>query len=309
MSLGSSASPETWHAGIHEKVAIVTDSIAQIPAALVKKYGIHVIPYRVTVAEKTYTDGVDLSVDELYKRMRVEKDVRLMTTAPSVGLFCKTFGDCREEGARRILYIGVSGNLSGAVNSATAASRMIYTDFGAVQITIFDSHMATIAQGFLALDAARMADEGAGVEEIVQHISEERKNVGFIAGFETLEYLARGGRIGKAAYLLSDAIKVVPLVTLNDDGEVIPVAKVFGHAKMMTEMIRYVKEHAGTSSILSVAIMHADTPEWAEQLRQMAVDELHPDEVFITDFTPVMVAHTGPGIIGIAYHCRPQAAP
>ena len=302
MCAESSASPANWQADVHDKVAIVTDSIAQIPADLVKKYGIHIIPYRVTVKETTYTDGVDLSVDELYKRMRLEKGMRLMTTAPSVGLFCRTFGDCREEGARKVLYIGVSGQLSGAVNSATAASRMIFTDFGALQIKIYDSRMATIAQGFLALEAARMASQGADIEEIIAHINEERKHVGFIAGFETLEYLARGGRIGKAAYLLSDAIKVVPLVSLNDEGEVIPITKVFGHQKMMTEMIHYVRERALKSSRLTVAIMHADTPEWAEKLRQMTIDQLHPDEIFITDFTPVMVAHTGPGIIGMAYH-------
>ena len=302
MNRGSSASPKTHQADPPDKVVIVTDSIAQIPADLVRQYGIRIVPFHVTVKQTTYTDGIDLSVGELYKRMRQEKDLRLMTTAPSVGLFCRTFENCREEGVRRMLYIGVSGALSGAVNSATAASRMMYTDFGAVRIEIFDSRMATIAQGFLALEAARMADAGAGLEEIVAFIEGERKHVGFIAGFETLEYLARGGRIGKAAYLLSDAIKVVPLVTLNDEGEVIPVSKVLGHQRMMTEMIRYVQGQISGSSRVSIAIMHADTPEWAEKLRQMAADQLHPDDLFITDFTPVMVAHTGPGIIGMAYH-------
>ncbi|MRR32738.1 DegV family protein, partial [bacterium] len=228
MNRGSSDSVTARQVEPPGKVVIVTDSIAQIPADLVRQYNIRIVPFHVTVKQTTYTDGVDLSVGELYKRMRQEKDLRLMTTAPSVGLFCRTFENCREEGVRRMLYIGVSGQLSGAVNSATAASRMMYTDFGAVQIEIFDSRMATIAQGFLALEAARMADAGAGLEEIVAYIEGERKHVGFIAGFETLEYLARGGRIGKAAYLLSDAIKVVPLVTLNDEGEVIPVSKVLG---------------------------------------------------------------------------------
>lgn len=289
-----------------EKVVIVTDSIAQVPGDLANELGIRIMPFSVAVNDMVFTDGIDLNPGNLYQRMRMDKDLRLSTSAPSNGQFFQVFKDCQEQGAMVIVYVGLSSRLSGSINSAREAMLMMQEEGNTIQVKIFDSRMATFAQGFLAIEAARSAMQGENSELILEELTENRKRAGFAAGLETLEYLARGGRIGKAAYMLSNAIQILPVISINDDGEVAPISRPLGYHNMMKDLIHYVSKKTSGSHHLSLAVMHADALENAEKLRQMAVDQLHPDEIFITDFTPVMVAHTGPGILGLAYFWHPM---
>lgn len=285
-----------------QKVVIVTDSIAQIPFDITQQLGIRIMPFTVTVKDVTYTDSVDLDPGDLYQRMRQDKDLRLSTSAPSSGQYYQTFKDCHEQGVKIVLYIGVSSRLSMAIGAAEEASQMIRDENNSLQIKIFDSRMATMAQGFLAIDAARLASKGATINDILEHLEVERKRIGFAAGLETLEYLARGGRIGKAAYMISNAIQILPVVSISDEGVVAPVSRSLGYHNMMKDIIHFVAHEAAGHSHLTLAVMHADARQRAEELQAMAIEQFHPEEIFITDFTPVMVAHTGPGIIGLAYH-------
>jgi DegV family protein with EDD domain len=287
------------------RVAIVTDSIAQVPPDVVSQLNMHVIPFCVTVEGETHMDINSDFLSELYRRMRVEKDLQLTTSAPSIGVFYETFIDCLRGGADSVVYVGIASRLSQAFSVAEAAARMVHEEIGGNPIYLVDTRMATAAHGYLAIEAARLAEGGASPKEISQHVERERLRVGFAAGLETLEYLARGGRIGKAAYMLGSAIHILPVVTLNDKGEVLPVSRVRGYWHVLDEIVQYVKEKVAGSRSLSMAVMHADVPEWAEKLQGMAVEQLHPDEIHITHFTPTMVAHTGPGIIGLAYHWKP----
>jgi DegV family protein with EDD domain len=237
--------------------------------------------------------------------MRQEKDLFVKTSAPSSGEFYSTFKRCCELGARNILYVGLTGKLSGAINAANSAARMLCEETNIPQIKIFDSGLATIAEGFLAIEAARLANQGADLDQILKHLAGERQRVGFAAGLETLEYLARSGRISKALYLFGNATKILPIVSLNDDGKVVLVSRAIGYLQVLKEIVHYVSHEVAGFHKLSLAVMHADAIRWAETLKEMAVEQIHPDDIMITDFTPVMVAHSGPGMIGLAYHWRP----
>lgn len=287
------------------RVAIVTDSIAQVPAELAKQLGISIVPFSMALEDRIYTDLIDLDLRNLYQRMRHEKNLRFETSAPNVGQFKEIFTECLNQGAGNILYIGVSGRLSRAVSSAEEAARILREEAVQVSITIFDSRLATAAQGFLAIEAAHLAREGASPEMIVKHLDEEQKRTSFAAGFETLEFLARGGRIGKAAYMLSSAIHIHPIVSFDENGEVIPVSRKTGYNHMLEEIIHYVGEKVAGYRRLWLVVMQADALEQAEMLQRMAIEKFHPDEIYITDFTPTMVAHAGPGLIGLAYHWKP----
>ncbi len=286
------------------KVGIVTDSVAQVPVELARQLGIRIVPYTVVVEGKTYQDGVDLIPKNLYQRMRLEKDLRISTSAPSSGQFFQTFMECLQAGAENVVYIGLASRMSGALNTAEGAARLVRQEYGSKEIVCVDSRLATIAQGFLAIEAARLARQGASLEQILAQVEEIRKHTGFVGGLETLKYLARGGRIGKAAYMLSSAAHILPVLSMNDDGEVIPVCRVHGHRRALEEMIHFVSARVTGFRHLSLAVMHADVLQWADKLRAMAIERLQPDEIIITDFTPVMVAHSGPGIIGLAYNWK-----
>lgn len=286
-------------------VTIVTDSVAQIPTDIAQQLNIQIMSFTVTVKDTIYTDGVDLNPGNLYQRMRREKDLPVKTSAPSVGEFYSAFKQCYENGAKNILYVGLTGKLSGAINAATVAAKMLGEETNIPQIKIFDSRLATIAEGFLAMEAARLANQGINLDQLLKHLEEERQRVGFAAGLETLEYLARSGRISKALYLFGNATKILPIVSLNNDGKVVLVSRAIGYHQVLKEIVHYVSHEVAGFHKLSLAVMHADAIRWAETLKEMAVEQIHPDDIMITDFTPVMVAHSGPGMIGMAYHWRP----
>lgn len=284
------------------RAAIVTDSVAQVPLELTRRLGIVTVPFSLTFEGIVYTDLRDVNLNHLYQRMRYEKDLHLTTSAPSVGMFHETFMECLNQGAESILYIGLSSRLSSAFSTAREAAEMISSELGSQPIFLFDSLLATVAQGFLAIEAARLAVKGIRPEAIMKQLAGERQRTGFAAGLETLEYLARGGRIGKATYLLGNAIRILPVDSIDDNGEVIPVSRKQGFDRVLEEIIGYVGRKITGYQHLSLAVMHADTLIQAKKLQTMAVDRFHPDEIYITDITPTMVAHAGPGIIGLAYH-------
>lgn len=296
-------STQTTHT--EARVTIVTDSVAQVPDVLASELGIRIIPLSVMVEDKKYIDGIDLDPEGLYQRMRLEKDLRISTSAPSAGQFYALFLDCLQQGAQSVLYIGLTSHLSGTFSAAEGGALMAREEFNDRQIVVYDSRLATIAQGFLAIEAARLAGQGASVEQILEQLEQERKRIGFAAGLETLEYLARGGRIGKAAYMLGSLVQILPVVTLSEDGEVLPISRVRGYHHVLEEIIRYVSQKVTGCSRLTLAVMHADADSWADELQRLANERLHPDEIFVTPFTPVMAAHAGPGMIGLAYHWRP----
>lgn len=283
-------------------MAIVTDSIAQVPPELADQLEIRVIPFSLTFEGRVYEDLAGVNLNGLYQRMRFEKDLRLVTSAPSVGKFCEIFKECWNTGAESLLYVGMSSRLSSTFFCAQRAARILCEELGPQSIFLFDSRMATAAQGFLVIEAARLAQNGTQPQEIIERLTEERQRAGLVAGLETLEYLVKGGRIGKAAYMLGSAIQILPVLSLDDRGEVVPVSRKRGYDQVLEEIICYTKAKVDGYHSLSLAVLHADARRPAEKLQAMAVQEFHPDEIYVTDFTPTMVAHTGPGLIGLAYH-------
>jgi DegV family protein with EDD domain len=129
-----------------------------------------------------------------------------------------------------------------------------------------------------------------------------RRNIGLVASLETLEYLARSGLINNASYMMGSMINILPVLTLTEDGKVVKVGLVRSPQKAFRKMVDYVAERVEKDRMLTVAVMHADILEWADQFKAMVEHQLHPENLIVTSFTPVMAVHTGPGLIGLAYY-------
>lgn len=284
-----------------QPVHVITDSVAQVPDQVARELGITVVPFTVTIQGKSFEDGVDLQPDELYRRMRMEKTIP-MTSAPSPGKYLEILEKCIDQGARSILCVVLSSNLSGSYNVVGEVVEMMHEDHPKVTIAILDSKSAAIAEGFIAIKAAEAAMEGKDLAEVVKEAQDTQKHVGIVVSFDSLEYLALGGRIGKAAYLLGSMIDIKPIITLDSEGFVDPVGKAFGNHKAYESIIEWVKETTTDCNHLTLAIMDADAPDRAYELKQLAVERLIPDKIFQTTVTPVMGAHTGPGLVGIGYY-------
>jgi DegV family protein with EDD domain len=283
-------------------IAIITDSPAQVPPEVVEREHIVVIPYPVTIGDKSYLDGVDIQSDELYQRMRNDKIIP-KTSHPSIGEYLDAYRNCIERGASAVLYVALCSKLSGALATGQEAAALLKNEMPDARIEIFDTLSATASEGFVASTVAKAAMGGATMEELIAIATETRRRSGFFAMLDTLEYLALGGRIGRAASLMGNFLQVKPIVCIQTDGIVSPASVVRSHNRGLDRMIELVAgERRSPTEQLHLVFMDADAPDRREELKKRAALRLNPVDTFDVPFTAVMGTHTGPGLVGLAYH-------
>ena len=272
-------------------VKIITDSVADIPAEVVAELGITVIPVLVRFGEETYRDGIDITTDQFYEKL-VNSKVMPTTSVPSLDMFARTYAKLGEE-TDEILVIMLSSKLSGLHNAALQSAELVE---GECRIEVIDSGCAVMAQGLVVIKAARAARDGAGMDEILEIVHRELPRVEMRAAFDTLEYLKRGGRIGKAAALMGSMLKVNPVITIRD-GVVEPVGRVRSRAKAIDLLYDFA---AGYSHIEELAVEGANCPEDVDHLVERLSAIFPKERIYRSRTTPVIGTHTGPGLILVA---------
>ncbi len=276
-----------------KRVVVVTDSSANVPADLVRKLDIRIVPIALTINGYILRDGVDITAGEVYRLLRERKHLPT-TSAPSIGDFLRVYAAAAQEGTG-IVSIHISPQLSAIYNVAQTASQLV----DEVPIRIINCHSAAMGQGFVVLEAARAAASGADLEAVVARAQEVASKVTVLATIGTLEYLHRGGRIGGAATLLGTVLQIKPVLYVAD-GHVDVFAKPRTLSRALRVMLEQIAERVDGDQ-LHVAILHADVPEQAEALRQQLAEQFNCAELYVTELTPVMGAHTGPGVLGVAF--------
>jgi DegV family protein with EDD domain len=272
-------------------VKIITDSVSDLPPEIVAEFGISVIPVLVRFGEETYRDGIDITNDQFYEKL-VHSKVMPTTAVPSLDLFARTYARLAEE-TDEILVIMLSSELSGLYNAALQSANLVE---GNCRIEVVDSRNAVMAQGFIVIKAARAARDGAGLDEILALIGQNIPRVEIRAAFDTLEYLKRGGRIGKAAALMGSMLKVNPIITLKD-GVVEPAGRARSRTKAIDQLCEFA---AGYSHIEEMAVEGAACPEDVDSLVKQ-LGAIFPEErIYRSRTTPVIGTHTGPGLILVA---------
>ena len=274
-------------------ICVVTDSTADIPPEMREELGIHVVPLKVIFGDEEFIDGVTMQAPEFYTRL-VEEDVFPTTSQPSPGEFIEAYRGLldRFDG---IVSIHISAELSGTIDSATQA-RAQMEDVGEA-IRIVDSRSVGMGIGLVVLEAARAAQAGGDLDSVAKLAEDLVPRSGLIFLLDTLEYLRRGGRIGPASAFLGTLLRFRPLLQI-DEGVVKPLARPRSRRKGI-ERIRAHIESVGT--LHTVAVCTADDPVGAADLAQ-AINDLVPGELAaMSTIGPVIGAHAGPGVIGVAY--------
>ena len=281
------------------KVAIVTDSSACIPDELVAEYGIEVVPMSVILEGKTYRDGIDLSHAEFYARLREAKD--LPTTAhSSPGAYLEAYQRASHRAAS-VLCITISQVFSGQYNSARIARELAGSALPGVAVTVLDCGTAAAAQGFVVLAAARAAASGRSLAEVTEAARGLARRVRLLAMVADLNYLVRGGHAPKIAAMASSLFRIKPLFTLSD-GEARPAANARTTGGAIKRLLTIMKRQSVKGQPLHVAVMHADARSDALTLKERIAAQFDCAELWTTEFTPVMGAHIGPGLIGVAFY-------
>jgi DegV family protein with EDD domain len=275
------------------KVAVVTDSVANLPPELVERYSITVIPLLVAFGQEVFRDGVDMTSAQFYRRLREDKHLPT-TSIPSMGDFLTRFHRLAGE-AEAIACIHLAREFSGTV----AIAKEVGQGFKEVPVRIVDSRSAAMAEGFVVLEAARVAAKGDDLAAVVSRTGEMIPRVNLVVTMDTLEYLYRGGRIGRAARLMGSALQFKPVLSV-ENGAVDALERPRTQAKAVQRILEIMAAHVGERSV-HVAVVHADAPDRAERLRQEVASLFNCRELYITDLTPVMGTHTGPGVLGMAW--------
>ena len=280
------------------KVGIVTDTINCLPEELLKEYDIRLVPLSLSINGRPYRDKVDVTPDEFWKIFPEMKE--FTTGAPPMGDFTGVFADLAKA-TDNIIYISVSQALSATHEAAVQAREIFKSENPGVNIEIVDSNTAAGAQGFIVLEAARAAQAGKSLAEVVQVARDMIPRVKFFVGMETLKYLIKSGRAPKTAYI-GELLQVKPIIGMvNNTGLVENLGRARTNHKALLKMVDMVKDYADVSKPLHLNVHYTDRIEDGEKLKEIAASQLNYAELYLTPFTPVMSGHTGP-VVAMSFY-------
>lgn len=272
-------------------VKIVTDSSCDLPAQLVQELGITVVPLYVRFGKETYRERVDISEDEFYQRLQHDP-IHPNTIQPSPQDFADVYQKLSAK-ADGIVSIHISAKLSGTCNAALQGKEMIEKK---CPIEVVDSQLTTMGLGLIAMAAAKMAKAGEDLPSVVEEVKRIIPTIHVFGLFDTLKYLALGGRIGKAKALLGSILNVKPIITLKD-GEVLPAGQVRTRSKGIERLIDFAKS---TANIQDLAVLHNTTPDEAQTLAERIGSIFAKEQIIIAKLGTTLGVHGGPGLLFVA---------
>ncbi|MHB8928874.1 MAG: DegV family protein [Bacillota bacterium] len=275
-------------------IKIVTDSATDVPDDLARENGITCVPVYVTIGTKVYKDGVEIDQPELVRRM-VEEKLVARTSQPSPGDFLAAYRDLTADGSA-VISIHISSGFSGTVQAANLARNMLPDR----DITVIDTETASMTSGFAVLAAARTAQLGATKEQIIQAARGAARRARIFLTVDSLEFLLRNGRIGRAQALIGSILSIKPVLTVQD-GVIAAFDRVRGAQKVIPRLVELCRQHIPEGTRVSIAIGHVDVVDKARALATELQKALNVGELFIFRTRAAITANVGPGAYGVMF--------
>jgi DegV family protein with EDD domain len=283
-----------------KKVAVLTDSTCCLPKELVSKYGIELVPLTIIHKCQSYRDGIDISPGEVYRIMREKKDLPT-TSTPSAGEFLDIYQRLSLN-VESMLCITLTGKQSKTYEAALMAGEQLKQSNPDTAIEVIDSRAVSGALGFIVLEAARAVNEGAGLGQAADIARGMIGRVNHLAILDTLYFLARTGRVGRAAAWAGSILDLKPVLEHSTSaGETVPAARPRTRAKAIERMLDIMAERVGSSMVHAI-VHHTDEPEEGEKLKAEIGLRFQCIEHYITEYTPVMGVHAGPGVLAVSFY-------
>jgi hypothetical protein len=277
-------------------VAVVCDSSADLTDAVLDRHHIALVPLQVIFGEQVFRDRLELRPEDFYRRLRASKELPT-TSQPTPGEFARAFRNARDEADEAVVVL-VSGGLSGTYQSAQAALRVS----GLEGVQLVDSKTASLGLGMLSLRAAELAESGWKAPAIAAELSRIRRQSGMFLAVDTYDNLIRSGRVSRGKAWLGGLLDVKPILTINQDGRVVPVDRVRGREAVVPRMLQLLeRDLARKPASVRFGIVHAEAPEVAERLRTAIVAAWQPRDVFVALATGVLGTHVGIGAVAVFY--------
>ena len=273
-------------------IHVVTDSTADLTIEQIAQYSIHVVPLTIQIDGKTYVDGVDVQGESFLELMKKSK-VLPKSSQPAVGVFQELYDELGKNGDQ-IISIHMTGGMSGTVKSAQAAAEMTNAN-----VTVVDSRFISYALSFQVLEAAKMAMQGASMEQIVNSLDKIRQNTNLFVVVDTLDNLVKGGRIGKGKALIGSLLSIKPIASL-EGGEYTPISKARSHKQVVQFLYNKYLEDTKGKIVKAVGISQANGQAMSNPLKEL-IEGMGFLDVPVAFTSPIISTHTGIGAIGFMY--------
>lgn len=277
-------------------IAIITDSDASLPATVAEKYGIHQVPINVLFGDEELKTGVDIDDARLFAR--IERENRLPTTAaPSPGQFAQAYQAAFEAGADSVICFCVSSEVSATFGAAVNAKDLLPEH----DIEVVDTRSLSMAQGFMALEAAKAAANGAGKAEIIAHALDIGQRTHLYGALATLKYLRMSGRVGHLTAGMASMLNIKPILTIQD-GKLDMLERVRTRKRAWARTIELTRETANSHAIEQMAVVHVDCPDDALEFEKLLRGSIDcPAETIMAELTPGLSVHSGAGFVGVVF--------
>ncbi|MGL4730262.1 MAG: DegV family protein [Clostridium sp.] len=277
-----------------EKIALITDSTSDVRGDIVQKYNVKVLPFRIIIKDKDFRDGIDITPDEVYKFLKTDSPTSSLPAMKDMSIL---FDQLEKEGYTHVIAVTISSKLSGMNN----ALRLVSEDYPTIKTEVIDSKSISCAEMIMIKEAGDMIDNGISFDEIVTKLIELRGKIKTFFIIGTLEYLKKGGRIGKVAGVIGELLNIKPIILVDEDGEYVTYDKCRGRKQSINKMLSIGKDILDKVKC-DVYIGYGAAKEEAE--KYLAEISKHPNigKVFLNgDISPVSGVHSGPGLLGIAF--------
>ena len=280
-----------------QKVAIVTDTIACLPPEMVRQYQLQILPINIYFGDKVYKEWTDITPTEAYELF--QKDPKLFKTSAPPPTDCLEAYRETSKWAKNILCITVSSKLSMVHQSALIASDQAKDESPGINIEVMDSHTATAAEGFVALAAARAAEEGKNLTEVIKAAEDMRNKVNNVVLLDTIRHAYRSGRIPKVAAQAGSVLNIRPLLTVSVEIHFMGVVR--SRESGIERMLKVMRRKVGLNPV-HVAVMHAYALDEAEKLKEQILSQFNCSEIWLSEFSPVMGYACGTGTLSLAFY-------
>lgn len=276
-----------------QKIAILVDSGSDVPPELQERYHIFTIPLKIIFNEAEYLDGLTIDAGEVYRRLPNEIP---KTSLPDGAMITAVLDRIREEGYRQVLAICISSGLSGTCNMM----RVVCEEYTKLECRVIDSKNISIGSGIIAIRCAQLLEEGMDFDTLCQTAEQLIPHSKVFFCLKTLEYLQKGGRIGKVAALLGSAIALKPIISCNEEGCYYPIAKCIGRTPSIKKVLELAQKFADGCPKVMLAVMHGGAAEEAQALIEEVKKKIPQGVIEVRgQISPALGVHTGPGLVGI----------